>query len=297
MIKGTLAHRAEELLARREPFVYATVVRAVRPTSVRAGRRRARAGRRDDRGLRRRRLRRAVGPPARAARAGDPRGAAAAHRARRRRGARDRGRGHGRQPVPVGRRAGDLPRAAGARAARRRSSARRRSPRALARLAPELDLEVGDAVAEGDLAVVVASHGRDELEALRAALAAHVPYVGLVASPRRGAAVVEELGAPPGAIETPAGLDIGARTPEEIALSILARVVAVRRSVAHAPLPAAAIGDRPGLRHGGRDHAPTRRTSATCTSAATSAATRMPPRISGLLLAAGGSSWWSNILN
>ena len=110
---------------------------------------------------------------------------------------------------------------------------------ALARLAPELDLEVGGAVAEGDLALVVASHGRDELEALRAALDAHVPYIGLVASPKRGAAVLDELGAPAGAVETPAGLDIGARTPQEIALSILARIVAVRRAQAHAPAPAA----------------------------------------------------------
>jgi xanthine dehydrogenase accessory factor len=86
-----------------------------------------------------------------------------------------------------------------------------------------------------DLAVVVAAHGRDELGALRAGLEAEVPYVGLVASPKRGAAVLDELradGVPPELLErvdTPAGLDIGARTPAEVALSILARVVEVRR--------------------------------------------------------------------
>ena len=37
MIKGDLAHRVDELLAAREPFVHATVVRAAAPTSVRPG--------------------------------------------------------------------------------------------------------------------------------------------------------------------------------------------------------------------------------------------------------------------
>src|SRR4051812_1476904 len=61
---------------------------------------------------------------------------------------------------------------------------------ALARMAPALDLEVGAAPEPGDLGVVVASHGRGEVEALRAALDAHTPYVGLVASRRRGDAVL-----------------------------------------------------------------------------------------------------------
>jgi len=86
-----------------------------------------------------------------------------------------------------------------------------------------------------DLALVVAAHGRDEVEMLRAGLEAGVRYVGLVASTKRGAAVIEELredGVPENLlerIETPAGLDIGARTPAEIALSILARIVGERR--------------------------------------------------------------------
>jgi xanthine dehydrogenase accessory factor len=78
-------------------------------------------------------------------------------------------------------------------------------------------------------AVIVAAHGRGEEPALSAALDAGVPYIGLVASPRRGAAVVaglevaDELKA---RIHTPAGLDIGARTAPEVALSILAGIVA-----------------------------------------------------------------------
>jgi xanthine dehydrogenase accessory factor len=98
-----------------------------------------------------------------------------------------------------------------------------------------------------DLGLVVAAHGRDELTVLRAGLEAGIPYVGLVASRKRGAAVIDQLrqeGVAEDlleAIETPAGIDIGARTPAEIALSILARIVAVRR--ADAP-PAAAHGGR-----------------------------------------------------
>ncbi len=80
-------------------------------------------------------------------------------------------------------------------------------------------------------AVVVATHGRDEPAILTAALCAGVEYVGLVASPKRGAAVVAALDVDEAArarIVTPAGLDIGARTAPEIALSILADIVARR---------------------------------------------------------------------
>ncbi|MGH8975761.1 MAG: XdhC family protein [Acidimicrobiia bacterium] len=80
-------------------------------------------------------------------------------------------------------------------------------------------------------AVVVASHGREEERILEAALTAGVPYVGLVASRKRGEAVVASLYAETGTrsrVRTPAGLDIGARTPEEVALSILAEIVAIR---------------------------------------------------------------------
>jgi xanthine dehydrogenase accessory factor len=88
----------------------------------------------------------------------------------------------------------------------------------------------------GDLALVVAAHGNDELATLRAGLEAGVRYVGLVASRKRGAAVMEELRAFGVAdellarLETPAGLDIGARTPAEVALSIVARIVELRRT-------------------------------------------------------------------
>lgn len=116
---------------------------------------------------------------------------------------------------------------------------------ALVALAERLGYEVGVEQSDDDVAVVVASHGRDEEEALERALLAGVPYVGLVASRRRGAAVLSELGArgrvpeeDVARVRTPAGLDIGARTAEEIALSILAEIVSVRRAPSVVPATA-----------------------------------------------------------
>jgi xanthine dehydrogenase accessory factor len=105
---------------------------------------------------------------------------------------------------------------------------------ALRDLAPKLGFELGSG---GEAAVIVASHGRDEEEVLAAALDAGVAYVGLVASRRRGEAVRAGLGPRAERLHTPAGLDIGARTPAEIALSILAEIIAERRA---APPPALA---------------------------------------------------------
>jgi xanthine dehydrogenase accessory factor len=78
-------------------------------------------------------------------------------------------------------------------------------------------------------AVVVASHGEAEEDLLAKALHAGVGYVALVASEKRGAAVRDSLDVPEALrdqLNTPAGLDIGARTPEEIAVAILAELVA-----------------------------------------------------------------------
>jgi xanthine dehydrogenase accessory factor len=80
-------------------------------------------------------------------------------------------------------------------------------------------------------AVVIASHGRDEESMLVEALQADVPYVGLVASRKRGEAVlgaIDVCASLKARVHTPAGLDIGARTPEEVALSILAEIIATR---------------------------------------------------------------------
>jgi len=86
-------------------------------------------------------------------------------------------------------------------------------------------------VRPGTAAVVVAAGGRDEHPVLRAALQAGVPYIGLVASKVRGAAVLDALHLSVeqrARIRTPAGLAIGARTPAESALAILAEITATR---------------------------------------------------------------------
>ena len=92
-----------------------------------------------------------------------------------------------------------------------------------------------DGVPGDATAVVAASHGRDdEAAVLVDAVRSGVPYVGLVASPRRAAGVLGALDLSEeerAAIHSPAGLDIGARTPQEIALSILAEIVSVRPRV------------------------------------------------------------------
>lgn len=81
-------------------------------------------------------------------------------------------------------------------------------------------------------AAVVASQGHYDEQALETILRAGAAYVGLVASRTRGAAVRSWLtgrGVP--AVETirnPAGLDIGARTAPEVAVSILAEIVQSR---------------------------------------------------------------------
>ena len=84
----------------------------------------------------------------------------------------------------------------------------------------------------GATAVLVASHGRGEEDAIRAALDAGIGFIGLVASHTRGHAVVESLDLNDEerrVVHSPVGVDIGARTAEEIALSILAAVVRALR--------------------------------------------------------------------
>ncbi|MEV7647439.1 XdhC family protein [Arthrobacter sp. NPDC089319] len=96
-----------------------------------------------------------------------------------------------------------------------------------------------------DAALIVASHGREEEAALTAALKASVPYVALVASERRGNDVLASLDVDEelrSRVHCPAGLALGARTPEETALAILAELVSERSEAAAGVRPTAVAG-------------------------------------------------------
>ncbi len=103
--------------------------------------------------------------------------------------------------------------------------------------------------------VVVASQGIWDEEAVGLALTRDVSYVGLVASPTRAGVVREWLREETtvgddriAALRAPAGLDLGAETAEEVALSILAELVQVRRGRADfvaSPGPATLAGGIP----------------------------------------------------
>ncbi|MGH3307874.1 MAG: XdhC family protein [Nocardioides sp.] len=102
-------------------------------------------------------------------------------------------------------------------------------------------------------AVVVTSHHEDvDGPAIRAALAAGTSYVGAMGSRRTQARRREWLvdhGVTEGelsALHAPVGLDIGADEPGEIAVSILAEIVAERRGVGST---VASISDRDGAIH------------------------------------------------
>ena len=87
----------------------------------------------------------------------------------------------------------------------------------------------------GTAFAVVATQGRGDEAALRAAVGAVAGYVAFVGSHRKAASLRAALaadGVDPARlarVRAPAGLDIGAVTPEEIALSVVAEMVEVRR--------------------------------------------------------------------
>lgn len=93
-----------------------------------------------------------------------------------------------------------------------------------------------DTGAEGQRFIVIATQGKGDEAALRAALAAGADYIAFVGSRRKFATLAARLtesGVPAAALATiraPAGLNIHAITPEEIALSILAELTLIRRS-------------------------------------------------------------------
>ncbi|WP_439528880.1 XdhC family protein [Pannonibacter sp.] len=83
--------------------------------------------------------------------------------------------------------------------------------------------------------VVVATQGRGDLVALKAALAVEAEHVAFVGSRKKAEALSQKLQGDGiglnqiGRMKAPAGLDLGAITPEEIALSVLAEIIVLRR--------------------------------------------------------------------
>lgn len=108
--------------------------------------------------------------------------------------------------------------------------------RTLGELARAIGWRVSGELGHGADAVVVASMGQGDENALEVALASEADYVGLVASARRGSAVLADLRSRGLEEETvarvrcPAGLDLGPSTQEEIAVAILAELVAWRHT-------------------------------------------------------------------
>lgn len=118
--------------------------------------------------------------------------------------------------------------------------------RAVADLARHLGYQVVARLDDGPTpeAVIVASHG-EEAAPLTAAARIGVGYIGLVASRLRGPSVLESLELSDddkARIHTPAGLDIDAHTPGDIAVSIMAEIIASRSpQPATAEAPSSAI--------------------------------------------------------
>jgi xanthine dehydrogenase accessory factor len=113
--------------------------------------------------------------------------------------------------------------------------------RTLGELARTLGWRVAEQLEPQADAVVVASMGQGDEEALQAALAGAAGYVGLVASSKRGSAVLSELRARGfdeealTRVHCPAGLDLGPSSQEEIAVAILAELVAWRHTTPASP--------------------------------------------------------------
>ena len=137
-----------------------------------------------------------------------------------------------------------------------------RYPDAAQVIATDDTAAVAAQVAPGSF-VVVATQGKRDVQGLRAALALQARQISFVASARKAQVLRESLiesgcdAEAVRAIIAPAGQFIGAQTPEEIALSVLAAVVAARRSGQSAPaavkppLPLPALAPVPGSCCGG----------------------------------------------
>jgi xanthine dehydrogenase accessory factor len=116
-----------------------------------------------------------------------------------------------------------------------------RFPNALQVIARDFDEAVKELAPGESSYIVIATRGhRDDMRVLRWAVQTPARYIGMVGSKRKAITVFRELtreGLNPDLfdrVHSPVGLDIGAVTPEEIAVSIVAELIAHRRRSEHA---------------------------------------------------------------
>ena len=115
---------------------------------------------------------------------------------------------------------------------------RERFPDARQVIAENFDLALSGITPNESSYIVIVTRGhRDDMRVLRWAVQTQAKYIGMVGSRRKAITVFQELtkeGLKPELFErvhSPVGLDIGAITPEEIAISIVAELIGVRRNV------------------------------------------------------------------
>ena len=104
------------------------------------------------------------------------------------------------------------------------------------------DLDLSEARIDAQTFVVIATQHKGDHIWLQKALEAEAAYIALISSRHRASIVLDYVvanGVPPEKLQrvwAPAGLDLGAATPEEIALSVVSQMVALRRGGSGAPL-------------------------------------------------------------
>jgi xanthine dehydrogenase accessory factor len=118
-----------------------------------------------------------------------------------------------------------------------------RFPEAKQVIAEDFDQALASITPNESAYIVIVTRGhRDDMRVLRWAVQTEAKYIGMVGSRRKAITVFRELtteGLKPELFErvhSPVGLDIGAITPEEIAISIVAELIGIRRG-AERPLP------------------------------------------------------------
>jgi xanthine dehydrogenase accessory factor len=116
-----------------------------------------------------------------------------------------------------------------------------RFPEAREVIAEDFDRALAGMTPSDSSYIVIVTRGhRDDMRVLRWAVKTQAKYIGMVGSRRKAITVFRELtkeGLNPELFErvhSPVGLDIGAITPEEIAVSIVAELIGIRRGVERA---------------------------------------------------------------